>query len=119
MAYKDPAKQKAAQRRHYLANKERVKARAREHSDNMRKRVRRWLLAYLKSHPCMDCGETNPIVLEFDHRDRADKDFNIGEATSRRMSLGRVRAEVVKCDVRCANCHRIKTYHESGMTHRG
>ena len=85
----------------------------------MRRRVRAWLLDYLKLHPCVDCGETNPIVLEFDHTDRSEKHFNIGEAASRRMSLRRVQAEVEKCEVRCANCHRRKTYKEEGRTHRG
>lgn len=119
MAGRDIAKQRAAQRRHYEANKERVKARARAHSDQMRRRVRAWLLDYLRHHPCVDCGETNPIVLEFDHTDRSEKHFNIGEAASRRMSLRRVQAEVEKCEVRCANCHRRKTYKEEGRTHRG
>jgi hypothetical protein len=118
MAVRDRAKQRAASRRHYEANRERVKARAREHHVRVREDVRAWLLAYLRDHPCVDCGETNPIVLEFDHVGD-DKHFNIGEANSRRMSLKRVQIEVAKCEVRCANCHRAKTYRENGRTHRG
>lgn len=118
MAGRDPAKQRAAQRRHYELHKERVKARAKLHSAQTRRRVREWVLEYLRSHPCVDCGESDPIVLEFDHVS-GDKDFNIGEATSRRMSLKRVQLEVAKCEVRCANCHRVKTYREAGRSHRG
>ena len=117
MAGRDPAKQRAARRRYYEANKAKVKARAKASTIAMRHKVRRWLLAYLKTHPCVDCGETNPVVLEFDHVN-GEKHFNIGEATSRSISLRRVISEVGKCEVRCANCHRIKSYNEAGHTHR-
>lgn len=118
MAGRDPLKQRLAKQRHYEANKDKIKARAREHTATMRRRVRSWLLDYLKVHHCVDCGESNPVVLEFDHHDTSDKHFNIGEATSRGFSLKRVQAEVAKCEVRCANCHRKKTYKEAGRTHR-
>lgn len=117
MVTRDPAKRRAASRRHYEANRERVKTRARDHNQRMRELVRAWLLEYLKEHPCVDCGETNPIVLEFDHV-RGLKLFNIGEVAGRRMSLKTVQSEVAKCEVRCANCHRSKTYRENGRTHR-
>lgn len=111
------ALRRAASRRHYEANKAKIKARAREHAAKTRRTVREWLHAYLLEHPCVDCGETNPIVLEFDHV-RGTKIFNVGEATSKGRSLKRVIAEVEKCEVRCANCHRRKTYKEAGCTHR-
>lgn len=118
MAGRDPLKQRLAKQRYYEANKAKVKARAREHTDTMRRRVRAWLLEYLQTHHCVDCGESNPIVLEFDHHTPTDKHFNIGDATSRGFSLKRVIAEVAKCEVRCANCHRRKTYKDAGRTHR-
>jgi hypothetical protein len=55
---------------------------------------------------CTDCGEQDPVVLEFDHR--ADK----REAVVRLAcgcSLETLRQEIAKCDVRCANCHRVRT----------
>lgn len=70
---------------------------------------RKQLINYLKTHPCIDCGETNVIVLEFDHRDDVKKDFNISESTNSGYSWNRIKNEIDKCDVRCANCHRIKT----------
>ncbi len=94
-----------------------MKARARANTVQARKRVREWLFAYLQEHPCVDCGEPDPIVLEFDHR--GDKAFNIGEAVRLSFGLARVQAEVEKCDVRCANCHRRKTYRERGLSHKG
>ena len=117
MAGRDPIKQQEAKRRYYERNRDVVKARAREHSANTRTSIRKWLHAYLLQHPCTDCGETNPVILEFDHI--RDKKFNIGEACSLGVSLKRVQAEVAKCEVRCANCHRKKTYRDAGHTHRG
>ena len=68
------------------------------------------LLQYLRCHPCVDCGEQDPIVLDFDHV-RGRKRFSISWAmTSVRWSL--VLQEIKKCDVRCANCHRRKTARE-------
>lgn len=116
MAGRDPVKQQEAKRRYYERNKETVKIKARNHTRETRAKVKRWIYAYLKEHPCMDCGEADPIVLEFDHI--RDKKFNISDANSMGISLKRVIAEVAKCEVRCANCHRHKTYKDAGLTHR-
>lgn len=71
-----------------------------------------YVYQYLLSHPCMMCGETNPIVLEFDHRNPDEKDGNVSELF--RYSLEKVKVEIEKCDVLCANCHRIKTAMQFG-----
>ena len=55
----------------------------------------------------MDCGETNPIVLEFDHQ--SDKKFNLGNAVNKAYALSRIKEEIANCEIRCANCHRKKT----------
>lgn len=60
-----------------------------------------FIYEYLRSHPCVDCGETDPIVLEFDHI--SPKGHRISLCS---MSLERLIAEVAKCKVRCANCHK-------------
>lgn len=117
MPFIDPAAQRASAQRHYARNSEAMKARARAHTVQARQRVREWLFAYLQEHPCVDCGEADPIVLEFDHR--GDKAFEVGAAIRAGYSLARVQAEVAKCDVRCANCHRRKTYRERGLSHKG
>ncbi len=93
MAYSNSSDQRAAVRRHYEANKDAYKARAKAFSANERVRVRAFVSEYLIGHPCVDCG----------------KEFNIGEANSRSISLSRVKMEIEKCDVRCANCHRRRT----------
>jgi hypothetical protein len=74
-----------------------------------RDRNRLFVLDYLLGHPCVDCGERDPVVLDFDHVRGVKKAgvcflANIGTA-----SLETLRAEIEKCEVRCANCHRRKT----------
>lgn len=60
---------------------------------------------YLKTHPCVDCGESDPMVLQFDHRSDSKKEFNIGESWQSK-GWETLLAEIEKCDVRCANCHQ-------------
>jgi hypothetical protein len=61
---------------------------------------------YLKEHSCVDCGNSDIRVLEFDHRNKEEKKFGI--AMGRAYSKEVLEAEMLKCDVRCANCHRIR-----------
>ena len=100
--------QKAYRRGHYERNRDtyirREVARLRER----RTANRKLLLAYLRSHACVDCGETDVLVLQFDHRDRSNKRRNVAFLVVRR-SWATVMKEIEKCDVRCANCHRRRT----------
>ena len=65
------------------------------------------LFEYYSTHPCVDCGENDPIVLELDHRDDVEKNDNISNLMDR--CWGTIKEEINKCDVRCANCHRRRT----------
>ncbi len=113
MPARDKAKQREAARRHYEKNREAMIARAKEHTKLKRIQLRAWIRDYLAIHPCVDCGESDPVVLEFDHRDPASKVGNIGDIVNRAgWGLARLQAEVEKCDVRCCNCHRRRTAQE-------
>lgn len=94
-------------KRHYENNREKYtsRVRARRH---VRDTYWSWLMTYLVSHPCVDCGETDPVVLEFDHRDGTTKVGTVGAMLSR-ASWSTLLSEIAKCDVRCANCHRLRT----------
>jgi hypothetical protein len=60
---------------------------------------------------CVDCGyRDNPVALDFDHV-RGEKLFSIGQRFHV-MSDEKILDEIAKCEVRCANCHRIKTWLE-------
>jgi len=88
-----------------------------------RQRKREFLWEYKKTHPCVDCSESNPIVLQFDHV-RGDKHMNITEMSSGGHSLRKLQEEIKKCVVRCANCHLRKTakdqnWYEVEMTKEG
>ena len=87
--------------------------RCREKSRALRKRNRDFVFAYLLEHPCADCGETDPVVLEFDHV-RGEKEFEVTLRVNNGHSLSKIMGEIAKCDVRCANCHRRRTLIESG-----
>lgn len=64
------------------------------------------------SRGCARCGyNANPVALDFDHIDRSTKSFDIGRMRSK-TSIEKLLAEVDKCQVLCANCHRIKTFEE-------
>ncbi len=66
------------------------------------------LLAEHKALPCMDCGGYFHFsAMDFDHV-RGQKAFNVGNARS--YAKAKILAEIAKCDVVCANCHRIRTY---------
>jgi hypothetical protein len=68
------------------------------------------LLRDLRRVPCLDCGgRFKAHQMDFDHRDPSAKSFNVMAGRAMLMSTARVLAEVQKCDVVCANCHRVRT----------
>lgn len=73
---------------------------------------RKKLFAFYQTHPCVDCGEKDPIVLELDHRDDVEKVADVSNLMDRNWIL--IQTEIDKCDVRCANCHRRRTAKQQG-----
>lgn len=64
----------------------------------------------MKQSSCVDCGIDDPIVLDFDHV-RGVKEFSISDAIRTNKSYERITAEIQKCEIRCANCHRKRHAH--------
>ena len=96
-----------ANARNYRKNHEREKARLVRQVSERRAEVRKRIIEYLKEHPCVDCGERDIVVLEFDHLSDKVADLSVYAGGGR--SWARVKAEIDKCEVRCANCHRRKS----------
>lgn len=98
-----------ARRDHYQRNKERYLERARQTEDEIRAYLRE-----VKSAPCADCGQSYPhYVMDLDHR---PGEVKLCGPTSlpRSGSMKKAIAEVAKCDVVCANCHRERTARRAG-----
>ncbi|HEV8656101.1 MAG TPA: hypothetical protein VGR85_11380, partial [Candidatus Limnocylindria bacterium] len=100
-------------RAHYLANRDAYIALEVARIAGYRDANRALLLAYLLQHPCIDCGVGNPVLLDFDHRDPSTKRSEVARLASCKP-WPQVLAEIQKCDVRCANCHRRKTAKQLG-----
>ena len=91
---------------HYAANKQRYVANAARRKRRVARDNIARLLAFFETHACVDCGEDDPLVLEFDHI--GDKNFTIARAL-RDRSWSEVAIEIELCEVVCANCHRRRT----------
>jgi hypothetical protein len=76
--------------------------RSKSHARNLRV-----ALEALAASGCVDCGESDVCVLDFDHV--GEKTATINQLVRREVGLRRLRAEIDQCEVRCANCHRRKT----------
>jgi hypothetical protein len=96
-------------RKWYEANRE-------PHKKNVQDRVRRIrgplyerLHEYFLDHPCVDCGDADPLVLEFDHVSD-DKTKDVSKLVLEGYSWKTIEAEIAKCEVVCCNCHRRRTH---------
>lgn len=91
------------------------KNRQKEYFNNLRRKKReinRQFLRRVRSFlGCKDCGEKDWRVLDFDHV-RGEKSYNISNHTRYSLTVEDLKKEVRKCEIRCANCHRIKTHEE-------
>lgn len=75
-------------------------------------KCRNFILDYLQNHPCVDCGQSDPTVLIFDHL--RDKRKSLSYFIRKGYSVKVLIEEIKKCEVRCANCHARKTAREQG-----
>jgi 5-methylcytosine-specific restriction endonuclease McrA len=97
----------AYRRRHYIQNKSKYIAKAHVWNKKQGKVLANYLFEKLTQSECVDCGEKDILVLEFDHI--SNKKLGIAQMYRNRFSLAALEEELKKCVVRCANCHRRKT----------
>ena len=99
---------------HDHSTKYRENQRLRQESNRLPARI--YIKAYFETHPCVDCGNDDWRVLEFDHV-RGEKWRNISSIMTE--PLDRIIQEIEKCDSVCANCHKIRTYTRAGSWKSG
>ena len=113
MPIKDPEARKRYnreyQKKHYQKHKKAYKDKAKAFNRNQRKWCREFVKRVKRMYGCVDCAVNNPIILEFDHV-RGNKINNIADMVHSACSVSTIKKEIRKCEVRCANCHRIKTH---------
>lgn len=107
---------KEAQRRWYEKNKERHKANVAARNAEIRTRARVFVKELKESTPCADCGNFFPhFVMDFDHLGEIDKEAIVSKLVGSGYDIPRIKREIEKCELVCANCHRIRTFTRNGM----
>lgn len=100
------------QAKKYYRNNKGVREKAIARAKESKREAQTFVLDYLSTHPCVDCGEGRPACLDFDHL--RDKECNVSYLVAHGYGVEKVKREIEKCEVRCANCHRIKTAKDFG-----
>jgi hypothetical protein len=91
----------------YYNNLNKSRKDAIKYKNKTRDNIRDLVYKYLLNKECLDCGISNPVLLEFDHK--VNKKFTIGNMLKDGVSKETLFFEIEKCDIRCCNCHRLKT----------
>jgi hypothetical protein len=86
-------------------NREKHLARVRKNDKIRLALLKAYIVDHLTNHPCVDCGEMDLDVLDFDHV-RGVKTDNVSSLVRRKVGIDKLQIEIEKCEVRCANCHR-------------
>ncbi len=100
----------------YLRNTDHQKSRVKQNNERTTRENQGRAWQYLGQHPCVDCGESDPVVLQFDHR--GEKRTEVSKMLRAGFNWSVIEAEINKCEVRCANCHRRKTAQVQGVYER-
>jgi hypothetical protein len=103
----------------YRRNKTSHAQHTRRNADQRKEENRRFLWEYKLSHPCVDCGERDPRVLQFDHVRGTKKSSITDLAYSTKAPIESLTVEISKCGVRCANCHIRRTWETRGYKEPG
>lgn len=90
--------------KHYVSNKPSYRISRKKAIQTLQE----YTLNYLREHSCVDCSESDPVCLDFDHV-IGEKTNGISVMIHNGISLDSLKLEMEKCVIRCANCHRKKT----------
>ena len=114
---RNPESVRATKAAYRERNVEAVRAYDRKKQARERARRRTWLDGIKVEAGCADCGyNDHPRALDFDHLG-TDKVGDVGRMCHSRIAVEKILAEIAKCEVVCANCHRVRTWRrEQGAT---
>lgn len=71
--------------------------------------IKEWFQQF-KQSPCADCKQVfPPCCMDFDHKEYGSKKKNVAILVGEGYSKEIILKEIAKCDLVCANCHRIRT----------
>lgn len=108
MPSNNPEYQKKYIKKHYQQNKQYYLDKNKKRKEILVPKLKEFVKRYKLLCGCKDCGyKENYIALQFDHI--KEKRINVSTAVNRGWSLNMIKNEIRKCEVRCANCHAIKT----------
>jgi hypothetical protein len=104
--------------RYYLARREVFRAQHKayyeanpaakaQRAEKRRELLRAFIRQQKEGKCCLRCGFSDPRALDFHHRDGTTKEITLAQALHRAWSIKRMALEIAKCDLLCANCHRI------------
>lgn len=102
---RDKAKNNAYQKAYYRSHPK-VQQDKKRRALERRKRILVWFYATFADILKCKCGENHPACMDFHHRDPSTKTASVSNLVRCGSSKARIKAEIAKCDVMCANCHR-------------
>lgn len=111
MPIKDKEKRREYQKEYMRKWYEKNKAKHISYVRARDKKILDWLKEYKSTLKCEECSENHPACLEFHHINSKDKKFSVGRIKDF-MSWKLLKAEIAKCRVLCANCHRKEHYNQ-------
>ena len=96
---------------HYEKNKEQYKEKVRARKIELRE----WIDEIKSTLHCERCPQNHPAALDFHHEDPDKKEFSLGSAADRGWSKEKILAEMEKCKILCASCHRIHHWEQQQL----
>ena len=107
------SEQNRKSKEHYEQYKDEYIARNRIRQERLLNENRQNLSNYVSDKACVDCGESDPIVLEFDHLKPEEKKYGISKMMCD-YKWSQILDEINKCELVCANCHKRRTAKQFG-----
>ncbi len=106
MPYADKQKQKEYKKAWNKQNYEKNKIRELKRIFRRKVKIKKWFEEYKAGLVCQKCGENESVCLDFHYIEEKNKDFNLGQVKGWGWGIERIKKELEKCMVLCANCHR-------------